>query len=689
MKKTLDKNWAKLILVYNLACIGVSLFFYKLVPTFLCYPPNSIDNDFQMVINGLTYTQQYIMIVLCSLFVENIILIHSLRKTNKIRSELLNAPKKNVTKLYYKLSKTISRIPNLIYAVQIVVPVIMIAITFSLLQGELFITLKVCLLFFSMLTLIASISYIFSKKTFQSILVNIYNEVSGYSNIDSNFNKYVKRSSIKNIIFIVTIPMFIVTAILIALSGYSSIIKETGNLTYDLYNQELNSIEVPTQTTRDVKILFTELLGQIKYNKPNMDSYFIISPNGSTSTSNGEELSIFFTKYMNDLSSTQPEKNRTYDFYGDDSQGVFRKVSINGEEWTIGIRYNLVSNTILIGILSIFAILFIINIILLRYFANYIANDIKRVSNALLKIVEKKNIDHNARLPVVSNDEIGDLVNAFNEIQDLTKNNINQIHNSQNMLIERERLASLGQLIGGIAHNLKTPIMSISGASEGLTDLVKEYDSSIGDKEVTEQDHHDIAKDMTSWIEKIKTYTEYMSDVITAVKGQAVNFSSTTNISFYMDELLKNITILMRHELKNALVSLNITNNVPSTTYLNGDVNCLVQVINNMVSNAIQSYNGKPDQSIELVLNVINNNIVIDVKDHGPGIPKEVQEKLFKEMITTKGKNGTGLGLFISYSTIKAHFNGDIICKSDKNGTTFSIILPLPNNNNSNAKKNK
>lgn len=687
MKKTLDKNWAKLILVYNLACIIVALFFYKLVPTFLCYPPNSIDNEFQMVINGLTYTQQYIMIMLCSLLMEDIILIHSLRKANKIRSELLNAPKKDATKLYYKLSKTISRIPNLIYIVQIVVPIIMIAITFSLLQGELFITLKVCLLFLSMLTLIASISYIFSKKTFQNILVGIYNEVSGYSNIDSNFNKYVKRTSIKNVIFVVTIPMFIVTALLIALSGYSSIIKETGNLTFDLYDQELNSIEVPSQINGDVVQVLSDSLSQINYRKPYTDTYFIISPDGITTTSNGDELSIFFTKYMNDLSPTQPEKNRTYDFYGDDSQGVFRKVLINGEEWTIGIRFNLVSNTILIGLLSIFAVLFIINIILLRYFANYIANEIKRVSDALLKIVENKNIDHNTRLPVVSNDEIGDLVNAFNEIQDLTKNNINQIHNSQNMLIERERLASLGQLIGGIAHNLKTPIMSISGAAEGLTDLVNEYDSSIGDKEVTEQDHHDIAKDMSSWIEKIKTYTEYMSDVITAVKGQAVNFSSTTNISFYMDELLKNITILMRHELKNALVSLNITNNVPPTTYINGDVNCLVQVINNMVSNAIQSYNGKPDQSIELILNVKNNNIVIDVKDHGPGIPKEVQEKLFKEMITTKGKNGTGLGLFISYSTIKAHFNGDIVCKSDKNGTTFSIILPLPNNN-TNKKKN-
>ncbi len=675
MKKTLDKNWTKLILVYNLVFIAVSLFFYKLVPVFLCYPPNSLDNEFQLFINGLTYTQQYIMIVLCSLLTENIILIHSLRKANKLKNELLHTSKKNFTKLYYKLSKTISRIPNLIYVIQIAVPVLMIAITFSLLQGELFITLKVCLLFLSMLTLIASISYIFSKKTFQNILVNIYNEFSEYSNIDSNFNKYVKRSSIKNVIFIVTIPMFIVTAILVALSGYSSIIRETGNLTYDLYNQELQSMEIPTNTNENIKELLDNKLLSINYIKPTLDSYFIIDPSGNITTSNNEDLSIFFKTYMKDLSSTLPEKNRTYDFYGDDSQGVFRVININNETWVIGIRYNLVSNTILIGLLFIFIILFIVNIILLRYFANYIANEVNRVSNALLKIVENNNT--NTTLAVVSNDEIGDLVNAFNEIQTLTKNNINQIHNNQNMLIERERLASLGQLIGGIAHNLKTPIMSISGAAEGLTDLVKEYDNSIGDKEVTEQDHHDIAKDMSSWIEKIKTYTEYMSDVITAVKGQAVNFSSTNNVHFYMDELLKNINILMKHELKNALVTLNVINNVPSNIYINGDINCLVQVINNMISNSIQSYNNEPNKNIDLILNVKDNNLIIQIKDYGPGIPKEVQEKLFKEMITTKGKNGTGLGLFVSFSTIKAHFNGNILCDSNKNGTTFSIVIPL------------
>ena len=252
------------------------------------------------------------------------------------------------------------------------------------------------------------------------------------------------------------------------------------------------------------------------------------------------------------------------------------------------------------------------------------------------------------------------------------------IKNNQDILMERERLASLGQLIGGIAHNLKTPIMSISGAAEGLTDLVKEYDSSIDDPEVNSQDHHDIAKDMSEWIVKIKEYTEYMSDIITAVKGQAVTLSETENISFDIDELVKRVDILMKHELKNALIYMNVQMNAPKNTKINGDINSLVQVINNMISNAIQAYNGKTEQNIDLILNKSDGNLIISVRDYGCGLPQKVQDKLFKEMITTKGKNGTGLGVYMSYSTIKAHFNGNITFESKEGeGTTFSIILPL------------
>ena len=264
--------------------------------------------------------------------------------------------------------------------------------------------------------------------------------------------------------------------------------------------------------------------------------------------------------------------------------------------------------------------------------------------------------------------------------KDVTQHNIDMqtIKNNQDVLIEQERLASLGQMIGGIAHNLKTPIMSISGAAEGLTDLIKEYDSSIGDKDVTEQDHHDIAKDMQTWVDKVKDYTAYMSDVITAVKGQAVTLSEEQSVDFTIEELVKRINILMKHELKNALVTLNSNIGIYDKTQLKGNINSLIQVVNNMISNAIQSYNGKPDQEIDMDIYKEKNNVIIKIQDYGSGLPKKVQDKLFKEMITTKGKNGTGLGLFMSYSNIRAHFNGNITFETEQGkGTTFYISLPL------------
>ena len=79
-----------------------------------------------------------------------------------------------------------------------------------------------------------------------------------------------------------------------------------------------------------------------------------------------------------------------------------------------------------------------------------------------------------------------------------------------------------------------------------------------------------------------------------------------------------------------------------------------------------------------MIVNKKENNIVISITDFAGGLPKEVQDRLFKEMVTTKGKNGTGLGLYMSYSTIRAHFKGDIKVETEKNkGTTFEIILPV------------
>lgn len=265
-------------------------------------------------------------------------------------------------------------------------------------------------------------------------------------------------------------------------------------------------------------------------------------------------------------------------------------------------------------------------------------------------------------------------------LKDITqhKEDMETIKNNQDILMERERLAGLGQLIGGIAHNLKTPIMSIAGATQGLENLIKEYDESIDDPLVNSQDHHDIARDMEEWILKIRAHLEYMSDIITTVKGQAVASLSTDDTEeFTVAELIKRVNILMKHELKNAYIYLNVLMKIDENQIIHGNVNVLVQVVNNMISNAIQAYAGKHDQNIQLEISNIDNYINISITDFAGGLPKEVQDRLFKEMVTTKGKNGTGLGLYMSYSNIKAHFGGDITYQTeDGKGTTFNILIP-------------
>ena len=317
--------------------------------------------------------------------------------------------------------------------------------------------------------------------------------------------------------------------------------------------------------------------------------------------------------------------------------------------------------------------------------------DAKKLKNALKEVkgTDKTIIleEHFDRIDKYFHIEIncimskGNFLGTLILLKDVTQHYIDMqtIKDNQDMLIEKERLASLGQMIGGIAHNLKTPIMSIAGAAQGISDLISEYESSIGDPEVTIEDHHAIASDMKDWIEKIRTHLSYMSDVITAIKGQAVNFADQTSTSFTIKELINYVNILMKHELNNALINLNIQADIDTNINVNGNINSLVQVINNIISNAIQAYQqiGKTNENIDFNIYKEKSNLIFKITDYAGGLPKEVQQKLFKEMVTTKGKNGTGLGLFMSYSNIKAHFSGNLRYTTEKGkGTSFYIEIP-------------
>ena len=651
----------KLTFACIIGLIIIGLLYYPLIPNLLSYPPDSINNAFQIKVNYFYYTTQYVAIVAFAVISFLIILPILFRKVNKI-DKATNLDIQKNTNNVISIIKTCFNFPIVMLLTFMILPPLVVFLGLLFLKQEFIFSLKVTFIIFSMCALLALVIYAFSRFLFENVLkkIRITNA------------KYGIRLNVKNRMLIQLLPLLLYTIVFSFLILYSQLTEIKGDSLYDYYREILiNDFENKNiQSVEEAK----NMLEEVSLKSPD-DSIFILTSDGEEYYSENK-LSDFFKTYILDFG--EKSNGHTYEYYGDPTQGTFITVNINGEDYILGIRYSVFTNDTIINIVPLFGIVIIINLVFIVIFAINYGNQLKVITKSLSDISKNSSDYVGSKLPVYSNDEIGDLTIAFNNIQDMTKSYIEQLHDNQDTLMEKERLASLGQLIGGIAHNLKTPIMSISGAAEGLDDLIKEYDSSIGDPTVNNDDHHDIAKDMSQWVAKIKSYTEYMSDIITAVKGQAVTLTNEQDVSFTVEELLKRVNILMKHELKNAIIYLNISVKVDENTVIQGDVNSLVQIINNMISNSIQAYNGKTEQNIDLTVEKRDKNLVISVKDYGCGIPEKVKEKLFKEMITTKGKNGTGLGLYMSYSTIRAHFNGNMTVESEEGkGCTFSIILPL------------
>ncbi len=247
-------------------------------------------------------------------------------------------------------------------------------------------------------------------------------------------------------------------------------------------------------------------------------------------------------------------------------------------------------------------------------------------------------------------------------------------------LRENERLASLGQLIGGISHNLMTPIMSIAGVSAALEDLINEYGESVGDSSVTIEDHNEIKSEMAEWVAKLKDYNAYMSNVISTVKAQAVQLNSHSINDFTVEELVNRIKFLKGSDITIKKSKFELFVETDGNIVIKGDISNMVQILDSLIKNAIQSYEGKElhECRVELYIRKNENSIIILVKDYGKGIPDEIKSRLFKYMVTTKGKNGTGLSLLLSYSTVKGKFSGEIWFESsEEKGTDFYISVPI------------
>jgi signal transduction histidine kinase len=653
----------KVIFVFLVMATLVCGFFYPLLPSILNYPPDTYGNKFQWELENTNYALQYIEISSAIILLYATIVFSKLSFLYKLDDALKNNDAKALNFIRDKLFS----IPNNLFIMQIVIPSFGVPILYYVSTHLLGITtLKIFIIYSSFITLIATFSATYVRKLFKQIL----------HRIDTPISTFKYRTPITFRLYYQIIPSLIVALLITSLIGYSSIIRETAETSFELYSTKLSNMLI-THLTDTEDNLF-KALKTLTFVSKDKDNAFVIKPNGLYYNSNNEVVtySKFWVKYIDEFA--MKDNSIVYDYYGVDTRGVIKTITINDQTYVIGIQYDLASISSLAYFGLSFALLLSLIIFALSLFSKSLSSDVSTVSSGLSDIADKNNVSAFQKLPVTSNDEIGDLVIAFNKIQDLTKENILEIKNNQQTLMEKERLASLGQLIGGIAHNMKTPIMSISGAAEGLTELVSEYIASLNNPSVTPEDYKEIAMDMLSWIAKIKTHASYMSDIISTVKGQATNLNTTEYEPFTIYDLVKKVDILIKHELKKASITTNTNFQVEPSLTLHGDVNSLIQVINNLITNAIQSYNSIPGGIIDFTIYQEGPNINFSIKDSGCGMSKEVQNKLFKEMITTKGKLGSGLGLYLSYSTIRGNFGGTITFTSELGvGTTFIVSIPI------------
>ena len=279
--------------------------------------------------------------------------------------------------------------------------------------------------------------------------------------------------------------------------------------------------------------------------------------------------------------------------------------------------------------------------------------------------------------PLIIDSRIEGFAAIFKDVTKV-KESMHRLQDSQARMMEQERLASLGQMVGGLAHNLKTPIMSISGSASAIENLIAECKASTGDSEVTDDDYREIYSEMDVWVGRLREACTYMSDIITAVKGQAKNMSTSDESLFSMDDLFKQVSLLLRHEFLSSGCRMEVVYEIPQDVYINGDINNLVQVMNNLVGNAIDAEKNAVCKDIIIRVLQTGGCLQIEVKDFGCGVSPQIKNRLFKQMITSKGTAGTGLGVYISNAVIRGKFGGDMGMRDNpEDGSTFWISIPM------------
>jgi DNA-binding LacI/PurR family transcriptional regulator/signal transduction histidine kinase len=251
------------------------------------------------------------------------------------------------------------------------------------------------------------------------------------------------------------------------------------------------------------------------------------------------------------------------------------------------------------------------------------------------------------------------------------------LRENQQQLMLAEKMASLGRLTAGIAHEMNTPLAAVRAVLIRLDELVKEYEASIGDASVTDEDHHEIARELRTAVQLADKAAERAAGFVRGVKAQTRGLSTQEHQAINAVVAVEDALLLLSHALMQGKCAVDFQKS-GNDIRLFGVPGRLEQVVTNLINNAVEaSYpNGGP---ITVCLNKMSDFVELQISDHGCGILPENLSKIFDPMFSTKPfGSSTGLGLTIVHDIVVGEFGGSIDVNSVAGqGATFTIRFPL------------
>ncbi len=257
---------------------------------------------------------------------------------------------------------------------------------------------------------------------------------------------------------------------------------------------------------------------------------------------------------------------------------------------------------------------------------------------------------------------------------------VEELKRLQEELVEREKLASLGSLVAGVAHELNTPIGNALMGASTLLDETANLESRRSDGTLTKRQLDDYLSRVKTGMGLTERNLHRAADLIGNFKRVAVDQTNDLRRKFRLGDCVREIVALHSPQfLRSGHV---IAVDVSDSIELDGFPGAMGQVVGNLIANAfVHAFEGLSPGSGKVDIKAFmedDDMICLTVEDNGSGIPRELQRRIFEPFFTTRlGRGGSGLGLHIAYSLVASTFGGRLTVSSTKGeGSRFEIRIP-------------